>query len=195
MAGALKRTAIEADAAAVEDTPADPLQYLRVTIANDDDDVSMTIYELDARGWVYRQVQMRSEGNKFAPEDVLMCRPVNLPAMRGHPCTEAMTSEDFELLWSELASERPFMARLPDARMAWEGTLDDGHGRLRVRWQPFAEPALGWTEIPGFLELFVHGDVRDARRACAQLFLDRPIAWRALAGNTLANPRCLPTAA
>ncbi len=164
------------------------LHYLRVTFATEDGDVSLTIYEVDDRGWVHRQVQMRADGNKFAPEDVLMVRPVNLPAMSAHPCTETMTAEDFELLWSEVATERSFLTRLPDARLAWEGTVGEGPQRLRVRWQPFTQPSAGWTEIPGFLELFVQGDARAARRACAELFLERPIVWRALAGNTAAQP-------
>lgn len=171
------------------------LHYLRVTFAAHDDDVAMTLYEIDGRGWVYRQFDMRAEGTRFAPEDILMCRPVNLRAMLGHPCAETITAEDFELLWSELAHERSFAARVPDPRIPWEGTLGPASSPTRVRWLPFSQTPVGWTEVPGFLELFVHGDERSARRVCAALFFERAIAWRALADECIADEARWPVAA
>lgn len=168
------------------------LHYLRVTIAMADDEVAMTLYEVDDGGWVHRQFQLRGDQTRFAPEDILMCRPVNLRAMMSHPYTETIEAEEFELLWGEVARERSFTTRLPDARLPWEGTLGDD--RVRLRWQPFGAVGPGWTEVPGFLDLFVHGDARAARRACSVLFLERPIVWHALAGDVRADA-VLPAAA
>lgn len=161
------------------------LHYLRVTIAASDDDVAMTLYEIDCDGWVHRQFQMRGDLTRFAPEDILMCRPVNLVAMYAQPFAESIDAEEFELMWGEFADERGFAARLPDARLPWEGRVGDGQTRLR--WQPFGAIASGWTEVPGFLQLFVRGDATVARNACAALFLERPITWRALAGDVCAD--------
>lgn len=168
------------------------LHYLRVTIAAGDDDVAMTLYEVDDLGWVHRQFQMRGDDLRFAPEDILMCRPVNLRAMMSHPYTESIDAEEFELLWGEVARDRSFVARLPDARLPWEGVL--GEERVRIRWQPLGAAGPGWTEIPGFLDLFVRGDASAARMACAALFLERPISWHALAGDIRADA-VLPAAA
>lgn len=163
--------------------------YLRVTIPGDDEqELSMTCYEVDEGGWVHRQFQLRGHRTAFAPEDILMCQPVNLPAMLTHPCTEQMVPADFELLWNEIATERSFNTRLPDARMAWEGEVEYGGRSLQLRWLPHGTPAIGWTEVPGFIDLFAKGDHRDARLACAALFLERPIRWCALAGETRADP-------
>ncbi len=164
--------------------------YLRVTIPGDDEDeLSMTCYEIDGAGWVHRQFQLRGDRTSFAPEDILMCQPVNLPAMRVHPCTEEMAAADFELLWGELSGERSFAARLPDARVPWEGNVEYGGRSLRLRWLPTSAPTRGWTEVPGFIDLFAEGTHRDARLACAALFLERPIQWCALAGDTRASTR------
>jgi hypothetical protein len=159
--------------------------YLRVTLpGNSEDELSMTCYEIDEGGWVHRQFQLRGDRTAFAPEDILMCQPVNLSAMLSHPCTEQMAAADFELLWGEIAGERSFAARLPDHRMAWEGEVEFGGQSLRLRWLPSGTPAGGWTEVPGFVDLFAEGGVRAARLACAALFVERPIQWCALAGET-----------
>jgi hypothetical protein len=160
------------------------LHYLRVTIATGDD-VIVTMYEIDGHGWVHRQFQMRETQTRFAPEDILMCRPINLEAMRSHPCSEEIDVEEFELLWGEVAGERSFARRLPDSRLAWEGVL--GEERVRLRWMPMGARTPGWTEVPGFLDLYVRGDARVARGACAALFLEKPIQWRALAGEIRAD--------
>jgi hypothetical protein len=170
------------------DEPSIEVLYLRVTIPGDgDDDLSMTCYEVDTGGWVHRQFQLRGDRTSFAPEDILMCQPVNLTAMLSHPCTEQMLATDFELLWGEVSGERNFTTRLPDARIAWEGEVEYGGRSLRLRWLPQGTPARGWTEVPGFVDLFAKGSSRDARLACAALFLERPISWCALADETPAN--------
>ncbi len=154
------------------------MRYLRVTITDGGDDVAMTLYEVDADGWVYRQCQMRADGTRFSPEDILMCRPVNLPAMLSHPCAEEIDAEDFELLWNEVVNERAFLSRLPDPRAPWEGTVDHGGRRFRLLWAPNAEVGTQWAAVPGFDDLFVMGDSSVARRACSAVFLDRPVQWR-----------------
>jgi hypothetical protein len=168
------------------------LHYLRVTIVVGDADVAMTLYEIDDRGWVHRQFQMRGDELRFAPEDILMCRPVNLRAMASHPFAETIDAEEFELLWGEVARDRSFATRVPDTRLPWEGIVGDE--RLRLRWQPMGGPGPGWTEVPGFLDLYVRGEASVARQACAALFLERPIAWHALAGDVRADA-VLPAAA
>ncbi len=168
------------------------LYYLRVTIVSGDGEVAMTLYEVDDRGWVHRQFQMRGDELRFAPEDILMCRPVNLRAMMSHGCTEAVSAQDFELLWDEVARDRSFAARIPDARLPWEGLLEGS--RVHLRWQPFGSIPTGWTEVPGFLDLYVRGDARAARTACSEVFLERAIQWRALAGDVRADVM-LPAAA
>lgn len=167
------------------------LVYLRVTIASGDDEATMTLYEVDSAGWVYRQFQLRGDKVRFAPEDILMCRPVNLRAMTAHPCTDVVEPEEFELLWNEVARERPFSTRVPDPRMAWEGETLSG---VRMRWHPQGALDEGWSEVPGFLHLFVQGDEQAARRGCSEVFLERPIQWRAVAGEVLAD-KALPAAA
>lgn len=160
------------------------LLYLRVTIAAGDDETTMTLYEVDTEGWVYRQFQLREDKVRFAPEDILMCRPVNLRAMTAHPCTDVVEPEEFELLWSEVARERPFVSRLPDARKGWEGVTDAG---VRLRWQPTGAMGPEWSEVPGFLHLYVLGDEHLARRGCSEVFLERPIQWRAVIGDVVAD--------
>lgn len=167
------------------------LVYLRVTIATGEDEATMTLYEVDSAGWVYRQFQLRADKVRFAPEDILMCRPVNLRAMTAHPCTDVVEAEEFELLWNEVARERPFASRLPDPRMAWEGETLEG---VRLRWQPDGALDDGWSEVPGFLNLFAEGDDLAARRGCSEVFLERPIQWRAISGNVRADT-ALPAAA
>lgn len=162
--------------------------YLRVTLAENDQEVSMTLYEVDPNGWVHRQCQMRTDGLLFAPEDILMCRPVNLGAMLAHPCSEEIDRDDFELLWAELATERCFLSRIPDPRRCWEGTVEHA-GRARLlRWQPQGTPPACWASIPGFGTLYVQGDAEEARSMCSAVFLDREIRWRSV-GSTLSRGR------
>lgn len=141
----------------------------------------MTLYEIDRSGWVYRQVQLFSEGTRFAPEDILMCQPVNVNAMAGHPATEEICSDEFELLWGELVPERAFHRRLPDADASWHGKLEHRGETYQLQWSPTGHAPRDWARVPGFRSLFVLGDDKAARAACVAVFIDQPILWSAMA--------------
>lgn len=153
------------------------MRYLRVCLGNESGDPGMTLYEVDDNGWVHRQVQLSAEGTRFAPEDILMCSPVNTVAMVEHPATEEIPVEEFELLWHELSESRAFLTRIPDPHLPWTGSLEHGVRRFTVQWLPHEVAPRGWSRVPGFGCLFVHGDARQARSACAAVFVDRPLHW------------------
>jgi len=152
------------------------LRYLRVTLG-ENEDVAMTLYEIDERGWVHRMVSLHGEGQRFAPEDVLMCRPVNVDAMLSHACTELIERADFDLIWAEVASARSFLARVLDPTRPWDGWVDGSRGRTRVRWQPNGKLGSEWSAVPGLPQLFVLGDEACARSLCAAVFTERDIEW------------------
>lgn len=160
--------------AIVSEMPA--MRYLRVTLG-EGDDVAMTLYEIDTAGWVHRMFQLHPSGSRFAPEDVLMCRPVNVEAMQSHACTEEIVRDDFELLWAEVADERSFLGRVLDPSRPWDGRVDTSAGTARVRWQPNTRLGPEWSAVPGVPQLFVLGDERRARSLCAALFMERSISW------------------
>lgn len=141
----------------------------------------MTLYEVDGSGWVHRQVQISAEGTRFAPEDILMCSPVNTRAMVEHPATEEIDEEDFETLFGELAESRSFLDRIPDPDVPWEGTVDHCGRRWAVAWLPHGTAPHGWSRIPGFSHLVVRGTADDARMLCSAVFVDRAIRWVSLA--------------
>lgn len=153
------------------------MRYLRVCLGNESGDPGMTLYEVDNSGWVHRQVQLSAEGTRFAPEDILMCSPVNTSAMVDHPATEEIGVEEFELLWHELSESRSFLSRIPDPTLPWSGYLEHGRRRYAVRWLPAQRAPQGWSRIPGFGCLFVEGGPTEARSACAAVFVDRPLSW------------------
>lgn len=141
----------------------------------------MTIYEVDDGGWVHRQVQLCPAGSRFAPEDILMCSPIHPDAMVRHPAAEEIDASEFDLLWGELEGEREFHHRLPDPCEAWHGIVEHGLRTFELQWIPTGRAAIGWRQVPGFTRLFVRGDARTARAACAAIFVDPPIEWCALA--------------
>lgn len=182
LARALKDEPFSADAPRVNVSPSDDaMRYLRVTLG-EGDDVAMTIYEVDDRDWVHRMVQLHPSGSRFAPEDVLMCRPVNVRAMLSHGCTEAIDRDDFELIWAEVAEERNFLGRVLDPSRPWDGHIDASTGRLRVRWQPHGSLGTEWTRVPGVPQLWVLGNGASARSVCPALFMERTIHWAIAAG-------------
>ncbi len=156
------------------------MRYLRVCLGSEAGDPGMTLYEVDPEGWVYRQVQLFAEGTRFAPEDILMCSPVNLEAMARHPAAEEIELDEFELLWSELSREREFLERLPNPGSPWEGRLHHGPREFHLQWLPAGVAPRGWARVPGFSRLFVCGGNLDARSACAGLFVDHPIEWSSI---------------
>lgn len=144
----------------------------------------MTLYEIDAGGHVHRHVQVHAEGCRFAPEDILMCSPVNADSMLTHPSAEPIDRQMFELLWSELSPDRDFLFRVPNPERLWEGFTKLDEQTLRLMWNNDGIGVGGWTPVPGFAALFVQGTERDARRVCAAIFMDRPIRWTSM--NALA---------
>lgn len=158
------------------------MRYLRVSLGGETGEPGMTLYEVDSVGWVHRQVQVHHGGCRFAPEDILMCRPLDAEAMLNHPATDEIEVVDFELLWGELEDERNFARRVPDRDLAWEGIVEHAGETFVLRWMPDPdfEPGRDWTVVPGFVSLFVHGDEVAARAACAAVFLEHPVGWGAL---------------
>lgn len=152
-------------------------QYLRVCFGSEESEPWMTLYEIDRSGWVRRHVQVHADGCRFAPEDILMCSPVNTSSMLSHPSAESIDAEMFELLWSELSPDRDFLFRVPNPDQLWEGYTKLGDEQLRFLWNTDAITIGGWTPVPGFESLFVQGGAAEARRACAAVFMDRPIRW------------------
>ena len=144
----------------------------------------MTLYEIDSKGRVHRHVQVHAEGCRFAPEDILMCSPVNTESMLTHPSAEAIDADMFELLWSELAPDREFLFRVPNSQQLWEGWIMVGVHRARLMWNTDGITVGGWSPVPGFGSLFVQGDAAEARRVCASVFMDKPIRWASM--NSLA---------
>jgi hypothetical protein len=141
----------------------------------------MTLYEVDDSGWVHRQVQLSAEGTRFAPEDILMCSPVNTAAMVEHPATEEIAMDEFELLWGELSDGRAFVERIPDPRVSWEGWIEHARSRHQLAWLPSRHAGPGWSRVPGFAQLFVRGDRAAARAASAAIFVGRPVHWTSMA--------------
>ncbi|MEM6296767.1 MAG: hypothetical protein AAGA54_36210 [Myxococcota bacterium] len=155
-------------------------QYIRVCFGSESGEPWMTLYEVDCKGQVLRHVQVHAEGCRFAPEDILLCSPVNAEAMLTHPTAETIGASMFDLLWSELAEERTFNARIPDREQLWEGYVRVGDQDLHVMWNPDGFAIGGWTPVPGFDCMFVQGSMKDAQRVCAGIFIEAPIRWQQL---------------
>ena len=157
------------------------MRFLRVCLGSEAGEPGMTVYEVDHKGWVHRQIQLSAEGTRFAPEDILMCSPVNTDAMLGHPAAEEMDETEFELLWAELSVERTFCDRIPDPDIAWHGHADVYGRGYELQWLPYGAGPAGWERVPGFTRLYAKGDRANARTTCAALFVAPSITWTALA--------------
>lgn len=152
------------------------MRYLRVCLGNETGDPGMTLYEVDPSGWVHRQVQMSASGTRFAPEDILMCSPVNIEAMVDHPATEEITHEEFDLLWTELSASRQFLASIPDPTQFWIGAAEVHGRRIGLSWQPDGQGSVGWIRVPGFTRLFTD-DPGSIRASCVVVFTSQRIDW------------------
>lgn len=154
------------------------MRYIRMYKGSEDGAPGVTLYEVDANGWVHRQLQVHSEGVRFSPEDILLRRPISVGYMVKHPDAEEISHEEFELHWAEFDHRRRFRERLPNPWRAWQGKM----GTRTLRWVPSgAHPGEGWLRVPGFLRLYVYGDTDEAWRAQRELFLEREVEWTALA--------------
>ncbi len=160
--------------------PSTELRYVRVCFAGESSEPWMTLYEIDATGWVRRHVQVHADGCRFSPEDILMCSPVNTDSMLTHPSAEIIEKDMFELLWSELEPDRDFLLRVPNPDLMWEGHTRLAGARIRMMWNPDGIGVGGWSAVPGFESLFVQGSPEDARRVCSAIFIDRPVRWTAM---------------
>lgn len=159
------------------------MRYIRMYMGSEDGAPGLTLYEIDNQGWVHRQVQIHANGSRFSPEDILMRRPVNTDYMALHPAAEEIQHEDFELLWNEVHDNRGFRERVPDPECGWEGWMDAATCLRELRWDPdqcLDEEDASWCRVPGFMQLFVRGDLKSAWATQRDLFLERPIHWRSL---------------
>ncbi len=159
------------------------MRYIRMYMGSEDGAPGLTLYEIDATGWVHRQVQIHADGSRFSPEDILMRRPVNTDYMAIHAASEEIDKREFEMLWAEVNDGRAFCERIPDPGQAWEGWMEHREAPKELRWIPtgHAIPGAGWMKVPGFVRLYLRADDDDQPWAAQRdVFLERSIHWRAL---------------
>jgi hypothetical protein len=165
------------------------MRYIRMYKGTEAGAPGVTLYEIDRGGWVHRQLQIHADTVRFSPEDILLRRPVSLAYMAGHPDTEEITAEEFELHWAEFDHRRRFREHVPNPWLAWQGQLSGGARPRRLAWVPSgSHPGSGWVRVPGFVRLFVCGDVDDAWTVQNDLFLESPIEWTAVLADGLQQP-------
>ena len=163
------------------------MRYIRMYKGSEDGAPGVTLYEVDAEGWVHRQLQVHAEGVRFSPEDILLRRPVSIGYMANHPDAEEIVSEEFELHWAEFDHRRRFRDQIPNPWRAWQGQMSDSQ-RI-VRWVPSgAAPGEGWMRVPGFVRLYVYGGSDEAWATQRELFLEREVRWSAPANDVHAQP-------
>lgn len=156
------------------------MRYIRMYKGTEDGAPGVTLYEIDAAGWVHRQLQVHADGVRFSPEDILLRRPVSVAYMADHPDAEEIAAEEFELHWAEFDHRRRFRKRVPNPWTAWQGRMHGGEQARELRWIPSgAHPGEGWLRVPGFLRLFVYGKADEAWATQRELFLERAIEWEA----------------
>lgn len=164
------------------------MRFIRMYKGSEDGSPGVTLYEVDAEGWVHRQLQVHADGVRFSPEDILLRRPVSVAFMVTHPDAEEIAAEEFELHWSEFDHRRRFRKRLPNPWQAWRGRMigTDPEQSRELHWSPSGtHPGEGWLRVPGFLRLFVLGDRAIAWATQRDLFLERRIEWAASTGETV----------
>jgi hypothetical protein len=163
------------------------MRYIRMYKGSEDGAPGVTLYEIDADGWVHRQLQVHADGVRFSPEDILLRRPVSVSYMAKHPDAEEITSEEFELHWAEFDHRRRFRERMPNPWRAWQGQMVDSQRVLR--WVPSgANPGDGWLRVPGFVRLYVYGSSDEAWATQRELFLERDVQWHTTTGDTVEQP-------
>ncbi len=161
------------------------MRYIRMYKGSEDGSPGVTLYEVDDEGRVHRQLQVHAQGVRFAPEDILLRRPVSVEFMVAHIDAEEIAADEFELHWAEFDHRRRFRERLPNPWQAWRGHT----GEHTLHWSPSGEaPGDEWLRVPGFVRLFVRGDATSAWTVQRELFLERPIVWTAV-GESLVGHR------
>lgn len=171
-----------------------PRRYLRIYLGGEHGEPGISLYEIDAAGWVHRQVQIQPDATRFAPEDVLICRPVRMSAIVRHPFAEEIDAEAFEHLWSEVAPTRTFLATIPDPARAWMGRVEAQGSSYTLHWLPDANAPWGYARVPGFDALFVLGSDKTARQVAAAVFLGAAVAWDAPIASVLVRFEDAPVA-
>jgi len=165
------------------------MRYIRMYKGNEEGAPGVTLYEIDAAGWVHRQLQVHADGVRFSPEDILLRRPVSVGYMADHPDAEEIGAEEFELHWAEFDHRRRFRERVPNPWRAWQGRMRRGDQIRELRWIPSgAHPGEGWLRVPGFVRLYVYGDAEQAWATQRELFLERDIEWDAPVADDLPIP-------
>jgi hypothetical protein len=162
------------------------MRYIRMYKGSEDGAPGVTLYEVDASGWVHRQLQVHADGVRFSPEDILLRRPVSVSYMVKHPDAEEISVEEFELHWAEFDHRRRFREQLPNPWRAWQGRMlaDASRPGRSLRWEPSgAHPGEGWIRVPGFVRLYVYGSSEEAWATQRELFLERNIEWSALTSD------------
>jgi hypothetical protein len=166
------------------------MRYIRMYKGSEDGAPGVTLYEVDASGWVHRQLQVHADGVRFSPEDILLRRPVSISYMCKHPDAEEISVEEFELHWAEFDHRRRFREQLPNPWRAWQGRMPGDASRpgaaeeRSLRWEPSgAHPGDGWIRVPGFVRLYVYGSSEEAWATQRELFLERNIEWSALTSD------------
>lgn len=166
------------------------MRYIRMYKGSEDGAPGVTLYEVDASGWVHRQLQVHADGVRFSPEDILLRRPVSVSYMVKHPDAEEISHEEFELHWAEFDHRRRFRERLPNPWQAWQGRMPIDASRpglaeaRSLRWEPTGvHPGEGWTRVPGFVRLYVYGSSEEAWATQRELFLERDVEWTALTSD------------
>lgn len=160
------------------------MRYIRMYKGSEDGSPGVTLYEIDAGGWVHRQLQVHADGVRFSPEDILLRRPVSVAYMADHPDAEEIEADEFELHWAEFDHRRRFRERMPNPWRAWQGRMSPsaGHEVRELCWIPSgAHPGEGWMRVPGFVRLYVRGESEQAWATQRELFLEREIQWDASA--------------
>lgn len=156
------------------------MRYIRMYKGSEDGSPGVTLYEVDAAGWVHRQLQVHAEGVRFSPEDILLRRPVSVSYMANHPDAEEISAEEFELHWAEFDHRRRFRSSIPNPWRPWRGRMAIADELQELRWIPSgSHPGQGWFRVPGFLRLYVHGDEQVAWSTQRELFLERDVEWTA----------------
>jgi len=165
------------------------MRYIRMYKGSESGAPGVTLYEIDASGWVHRQLQVHADGVRFSPEDILLRRPVSVSYMADHPDAEEIAADEFELHWSEFDHRRRFRERMPNPWRAWQGRMITGDQARQLRWIPTGgHPGEGWIRVPGFVRLYVRGDGDVAWATQRELFLEREIQWDAPATGYLSQP-------
>ncbi len=155
------------------------MMYVRMFTNIEDGEPSVSLYEMDDDGHVYRQAQVHANGSRFAPEDMLLSHALNVGHIMTHPASEEISEEDFDLIWIELDAERPFRRRIPDPEQNWSGILEHRERNYELVWLAMGRLDEEWTLVPGFMCLYVRGPMTHAWSMHKAVFLELPIQWQA----------------